>query len=184
MWCAIKVFSIIYSECFVFSSGLNHFTRVMWAQVYVQKPSIHPQTKHTYTITYLISIEKHETGRVWVRKYSKQINQSFVKQWSRFLTEPTPNETKVPYVPDFIPPFFRKTAEMKNSYETFAVKPPADYIPKQTKGDFQMQGQFCYFFPEKSVPRTQQYTESVPPITNKSLLNIFLERAKINPTKI
>ena len=56
------------------------------------------------------------------------------QQWSHFLHSPvTNNITKVPYINDFIPPFFRKSEEFTKNYKDFSLK-EAQPMPEQKKG--------------------------------------------------
>ena len=60
--------------------------------------------------------------------------QSSAQQWSHFLMAPvTPNASKVPYIDQFVPPFFRKSDEFATLYRQFSMK-QSETLPPQTKG--------------------------------------------------
>ena len=59
--------------------------------------------------------------------------QAAEQQWARYLDTPVNGTSKVPYIPSFIPPFYRKSEEFKNIFESFSTK-KSEKIPKQTSG--------------------------------------------------
>ena len=58
------------------------------------------------------------------------------QQWARFLDVPVQNQTlsgKVPYIPDFVPPFYRKSEEFKTLFKDFSTK-KSETLAKQSNG--------------------------------------------------